>query len=368
MYPAKDARLLDWVLGLGTELSARVDERATMFEARGLAMHADWHVWRLFWLLDLGRYDGDDLRTWQKGLDDDDDDERDVRGDALRAKLFGADHPYSAARLRAEDLKKIGTRDLERFRGQHYRARGATLIVTGGFDVDQMEAEIAELFGAWSGDAAPAQATVPPIEPAKGPSWIGIRDPDYSQPRLTIAFATPSQPGKDRAARMILREMLTDRARVVREGMGASYGVSIEYAGGIGGSLLRLDAALDPVKAGKAMTALLGEIALLRDRSADLAEDFVRARRRALATALADSAGAQDLAGELTAIVHDELPLDFFKKLVAAIAATTLEDVGALAARDLAEDRMVVVLSGRGEVIEAAFAAAGATAEMLDED
>jgi zinc protease len=365
-YPLSQANVLSWVLGLGASMDAEVAERVTTFEVRGLAMHADWHVWRLFWLLDLGHYDGKQLSRLQKGFEDDDD--PDVRGHALRDALFGAAHPYSAPRMTAADLKKIGTGDLGRFRASHYKARGATLIVTGGFDVDAMRAEIIEFFGAWGGEAPPPEVAVPAIMPADGPTWIGVREDTGSQPHLTIAFATTSSPNQDRAARLILIEMVEDRARVVRESLGATYGVSVQYSAGAGGAKLQLDAALDPVKAGKAMRALLDEIATLRDRTGELPEDFVRARRRALADALGDSAGAFDLAAELTAVVHNGLPLDYFAKLAGEIGGTTLDDVAALAARDLAEQRMVVVLSGRGPVIDDAFEAAGITPKMLDGD
>lgn len=367
-YKAKDVYLLEWVLGLGTELDTWVDETTTTFGATGLAQHADWHVWRLFWLLDQGRYDDDDVRKMHERFAAADDDERDIRDEALRERLFGAAHLYSVSRMRSADVRKIGGRDLADFRARRYKARGATLIVTGGFDVDKMRAQIVEFFGAWSDEEPPETGRVPPIEPAVGPSYVGVRDEEVSQPRLTVAFATRSDPEKDRAARLVLTEMLRDRTRILREGMGATYGVSIGYSAAAGGSVLRLDAALDPEKAGKAMKAILAEIETLRDGAADLREDFVRGRRRALAESLADSAGALDLASELAAIVHDGLPLDYFSRLSEAIGATTIEDVAALATRDLSADRMVVVLSGRGAVIDDALAAAGVTAVMLDGD
>jgi zinc protease len=358
---------LEWVFGLGTTMRTAVDETATIFEARGLAMHADWHVWRLFWLLDLGRYDGDELRAIKARLADADDGDRDVRDELLRERLFGSGHPYSRLPMSGADAGKIGGDLLDSFRSTYYRPGGATLIVTGGFDAEAMRAEIEEFFGAMGG-AAPAPPEIPAIAPARGPSWIGVRDPKISQPRLTIAFAAQSDHAKDRAARAVLQKMLEDRARVVREGMGATYGVTVGYPPGSGETVLRLDAALDPDKAGKAMRALLDEIAALRDGAAERVEDFVRARRRAYAEALADGAGALDLAGELTSIVHDRLPLDHASRFAEEVGAMTLEEVAALAARDLADRRMVVVLSGRSAVIGKAFAAAEITAELYDED
>ena len=367
-YPIQQYYTLEWLFGLGTQMATSVDETSTIFEARGLAMHADWHVWRLFWLLDLGHYDGDDLRALRENVGKADDGDRDVRDELLRERLFGSGHPYSRLPMRGADLEKLGGDLLADFRSVYYRPKGATLIVTGGFDAEAMRSEIAEFFGGWGGGSPPAAVEIPAIAPARGPSWIGVRDPEVSQPRLTIAFAAVSDGAKDRAARAVLQKMLEDRARVVREGMGATYGVSVGYPRGAGDTTLRLDGALDPDKAGKAMRALLDEIAAVRDGAGDLVEDFVRARRRAFAEALGDSAGAFDLAGELTAIVHDGLPLDHASRFAEQVGAITLEEVAALAARDLAEPRMVVVLSGRRAVIEKAFADAGIEPELFDED
>ena len=128
---------------VGTQLDNDVDERATTFRARGAAMYGDWHVWRLFWLLDLGHYDGDDLRSLKARLADADDGDRDVRDELLRERLFGSAHPYSRLPMRGADLQKISGDLLADFRNVYYRPNGATLIVAGGFDADAMHAQIA---------------------------------------------------------------------------------------------------------------------------------------------------------------------------------------------------------------------------------
>jgi len=372
LYRREDAELLNWSNRLGTQLDYDVDERATVFSSRGPATFADWHVWRLFWLLDDGVYDSADFDKLHKRVaardrvrDRTDPGER--RATALRQTLFGKAHPYAAPPVDAAALQKIELPQLRAFNRAHYHARGATLIVAGGFDPVAMRAEIEELFGAWSGDAPETAATVPAVRPVHGPNWIGVTDPDAAQVTMTIAFGTTSDPQQRRAARLVLGAMLEDRVRIVREGLAASYSVSVGYASGLGGGVLSVDADVEPDRAGKALKALVDELAAVRGGAGTLAEDFVRARRRAVARVLADSSGASDLAGELEFVAARALPLSFFSDLARDVGRVSLEDIAALAAADLQEDRMVVALSGPRAAVEAAFAAAGVTPRWLDD-
>jgi zinc protease len=103
----------------------------------------------------------------------------------------------------------------------------------------------------------------------------------------------------------------------------------------------------------------------VRDDVTSLREDFVRARRRALARVLADSAGVSDLADELEVLAERDLPLSYFDELVTKVGAATLDEIAGLVAEDLDETRMVVVVSGPEPDVVAAFEAAGIEAEIL---
>ncbi|MCA9678378.1 MAG: insulinase family protein, partial [Myxococcales bacterium] len=229
-YDPSDRRMFAWVLSLGAQESASVTETTTTFRSMGLATFADWHVWRLFWLMGYGEYDRSDLAALRKRLADTRDAELATANRLLLEHLFGADHPYARSRTDLAATRKITVDELQAFRAAHYLPNGATLVVTGKFDLAKMKQEIQELFGGWR-DTAPAAvaAVAPPTLPAHA-AWLGVRnraeDDDAAQAGLTVAFATASRPHEDRAARLILADILQDRARVVREGQGTSYGVS----------------------------------------------------------------------------------------------------------------------------------------------
>lgn len=362
---------LEWAVNVGTLLEHDVDETSTTFSARGLSMFADWHVWRLAWLLKDGVYADEDLARLRRRVAEWDDggageDDGPDASELLRRALFGADHPYAGDAPGADDYARLGRRDLERFRSSYYRARGATLIVTGDFDARVIEGVVRRLFGTWSG-AAPAEApAMPAVTPPRAPRWFGLRDDDRRQVGITIGFTSASHEERDRAARMILAEIVADQVRAVREGLGVSYGVEAGYFTGAGGGALTVSGDVDAAHAGHALRAMLDGIEAARGDAAAIAADFVRARRRVLARVLASSTETGRLASELAFIAEHDLPADYFTRLVDAVATTTVDDVVALAAGDLDATHQVVVLTGPGAAVDAALAEVGAEAEVED--
>jgi zinc protease len=276
--------------------------------------------------------------------------------------LFGATHPYATPPPTGDQWSWLTSNELERYRKAYFVPRGATLIVTGGFDVEAMRKHVRTLFEPWGeGSVVQPPAPVPAAQPATGPSWVGTRDPSRAQVGLMVAFATTSDPNRDQAARLVLGEMVSDRLRIVREGMGASYGVEASYATGSGGGVFYIQSELDPVRATKAATAIMSELEALRTGAGAMAEDFVRARRRVLARALADAAGVIAVADELESSVRRGLPVDYIDQLALAVSRVTPADVATVAAVDLDPRRRVVSVAATPERVEALMTALGAT-------
>ncbi len=360
-----DVFLLEWGFSVGTQLDEEVYETSTVFSARGSSNRADWHVWRLMWLIDQCNYLDDSVEDYRDGLVRASSEEVDPAKALTRQWLFGAGHPYATPPPTGKDWDWLTASELERYRETHYVPRGATLIITGGFELEAMREHVRALFGPWAD--APAEPTVPlPVaRPAAGPSWVATRDPSRTQVGLEVAFATASDPDRDKAARLVLREMVRDRLRIVREGMGASYGVQVAYSMGSGGGAFYVQSDLDPVRAAKAASAIVSELESLRAKAGEQAEEFVRARRRVLATALADAAGVTAVADELEYVVRRGLPVNHIDQLAREISQVSLADVAAVAAADFDPGRRVVSVTAAPERVEALMTALGATAPQL---
>jgi zinc protease len=351
----KDFTIVDWALRLGTQVSYDVDD-ATTFSVRGTSTFADWHVWRLHWLLENGTYDVDDVRRARAAA------ERAARRDtgahwrrAIREALFGAGHPYAR---RLGTPAGLSPRQLEAFRDAHYRANGATLIIVGQFDLAAMTRTVTELFGAWEGDPPPPPTPVPAMRPVAGPTWLAHDDPDASQIRLALTFAARSPREPSRGARAVVAEMVRTRLDEVRTRLGATYGMQVAYQTTEAGDALQMIGQIDAHRAGEVIQLVQRHLEGLRAGDEAFAADFVRARRTALARALADPVISTTVAAELEAAVTKHRAIDAGATLPAAIAATTLGDVRVVLAADLQPARMVGLLGGPRAEVAAAFAAA----------
>ncbi len=365
LYKPGEALLLNWGLSVGTQVDRDVSETSTVFSARGSSSRADWHVWRLLWLIDQCGYESDAVERFRDNLVRASDDDGNPAGALALQLLFGAAHPYAAAPPTGEQWSWLTWRELERYRQAYFVPRGATLIVSGGFEVEAMRQHVRSLFEPWADSATQPLARLPVARPATGPHWLGTRDPSRPQVGLEVAFATASHPDRDKAARLVLREMARDRLRIIREGMGASYGVHVSYAEGSGGGLFSIEGDLEPGRAAKAATAIVSELEALRTGAGAMAEDFVRARRRVLAQALADAAGGLAVADELESGVRRGLPVDHIDQLALAISQVTPADVAAVAAADLDPSRRVVSVTATPERVDALMRVLGATRPTL---
>ncbi len=324
-------------------------------------MFADWHLWRLAWLIDQGVYSGAALASWRRELREADDRASSPSGRAFRQRLFGADHPYAQEPPARAAIAAISAGQLEAWRRRNLGLDGATLIVSGGFDRAAMHAHVVDLFGAIGKHTPPARATLPRPRPAAGPSWIGTREPDEPQVSLYVSFTAASDRDRDNAARRILSEMIDDRLRVVREGMGASYGASSGYAERAAGSSLDVYAALDPARAPKAAAAVLAALTALRADPQAAAADFVRARRRLVSDALASSIDVEAVARRLDWAVRHGGDLGRLTTVASDLATVTLDQVAAVAQADLDPARMVVSVDGQPAAAKTTLDALGAT-------
>ena len=242
-----ERRVLDklaWALGRGTATGYDVASTSTTFRASGMALWADWHLWVLSWWLDQGTFNRSSLHAVHRNaarLAKDESSELDEVTRTLRSRLFGEGHAYAAPPpLVGTAFLRIEAVDLHRWKAERFRARGTTLVVSGNFKAVDMKREIGELFGPWDGGAVAPLPSVEPIRPEPGPHWLAVDEPKALQTRIFVGFATRSDADADEPARDVLAEMISDELRVVREGMGATYALDVEYESGAAGGALMI--------------------------------------------------------------------------------------------------------------------------------
>ncbi len=354
------------ILQMGGRLRRYMDEQTTTFRVTGMSAYAGGLLWWLHWLLESGVYEPKTLarvrqaseRAGARGrADDSGAREHNRRVRTLLTILYGAHHPYARASQVSENVANISEDDLQRFRDRHYRMQGATMIVTGHFDVDVMESEIRRLFSWGKPGAAPPLPKVPPAVARTGAQYLARYVDGGSQAGVLVAFDTPPGFAAHHAARMVLREMVDEKLSALRERLGATYGVSVSQSSRVGPGLLLISASLDNERAGESFAALRAALDELRS-GADRAT-FVRARRRALREILADSLDSESIADELEMIATYKLPDDYYSQLAQRIADLRPADIQRLVARELAPAHQLMLLYGQTAVVDALYQEAG---------
>jgi zinc protease len=247
----------------------------------------------------------------------------------------------------------VSTTELEQFRRSAYRPELATLIVVGKFDTSAMRREIEKLFGGWRGGPK-----VPPLPStpmtARIRSFVAI--PDAKSPTVDLAIGFAAK-GPERMARAVLEAILQDRLRVIREGLGISYGVHAD----VNNDAVLIVGSVEPAFAKDAATALTTELTRIRDGGADLEIDFARARRRVLARALARPIGPGVRANALQRIAIDGRPVSDLDRDLAEIRALDFATFRAIATRVLRVDLMLAAVRGDEARLEPVLRALGAS-------
>jgi len=222
--PDVDARTR--IVWYGEKAIARNDvdvtTRTTHFRAFGFANLADWHLFSIAWHVIAGKYELVPLEPFKR----------------------------------------------------HYAPKGATLIVTGGFEPAKVKPVIERWYGPWKMPSAPPPKAVP--APAKRPL---VFEPGELQ---TVDLELAYGPAKvDEGASMLLASAIQERlARVTRAT--AQIAVQLDPRD----QRLVLTAQIDPADAPETARAIAGELAQVRATSAT-ATEVDRARRRAIAHLLA---------------------------------------------------------------------------------
>ncbi|HTR54445.1 MAG TPA: insulinase family protein [Kofleriaceae bacterium] len=267
------------------------------------------------------------------------------RDDDFYAHIYG-DHPYGTARREDSPSAAPMQSDVETFYRQFLQPDNATLIVTGGFDVDAVEPIVRRIFTPWTGSAQPHSLGKPMRQPGaafainEATPWIALRIGWLAGP-----------PDDDYAARQIIAAMI-DRLMPRVRCAHLAYRVASHY---------EVSGRLDPQNAATDIVHLRDAIAALADGSDASKQLFAVARRE---VAIGESAGATSSAAwatELTLAVAMGHDLAWRQQLAQRAAKVSYDDVKRLIAEELSPSAATWVLSGPGDKVAEIYARLGLT-------
>lgn len=233
-----------WYANAVEHTDVDVTETSTHFRAVGFAALGDWHVFSVAWHVIAGSYELAPLGPFHR----------------------------------------------------HYVAKGATLIVSGGFDIAAIKPIIERWYGAWPPATQPPPAAMAVPRGPKRPITYEPGEIDSVELELAYGAAGHTNGG---AAQLLASAIELRLAQVTRASAQITVGFDPRD------SRLVVVAQIDPHVAAETAHVITSELAQFRATGASGAE-VARARRRAVSQALASEVGVSGRAHELeiAAITH----------------------------------------------------------------
>ncbi len=290
------------------------------------------------------------------------DDPAAVAGRAFVEELFGIDHPYGQPRRgTVESLARLDRDAFVEFHGRVWRPRGATLIVVGDFDPDELRAGAETALGGAMGEGVPTADVAAPERPGSG--TVLVDRPGSAQSVLVCGHVGVPRAHPDYHALETLNHLLggsfTSRLNQnLRERRGWTYGVRSSFSFRRGPGPFQVATQVETAVSPAALAEIRGE--LERAAAGPIGEE-----ERALAVhgltrslPLRFETGGQ-LAGRLREIVIYGLPDDWWTGYAERVEALSVGDLERAAAEHLHPDRLLSVVVGDAATVADGLAEAG---------
>ncbi len=289
-----------------------------------------------------------------------------LRRNRVREAMWGKGHPNAlVSAVTRRELRGVTDRDIRRWHQEHVRADNATLVIAGGFDPSLVRDYVEVYFGdrkfrrpditRWN---RPSEPRVRPEIPDARPGATRVftfEDAKALQLSIEMSFPLGTTEGVDRAALLILAEMLDAQVQSLRRELGVAY----SFGAFVDDSSPRIAIAgqVDGRRAGEATPALLESVETLRGGD-DFDRRFARARRVVLHRAILDRTDASLFSGAVVQALQDGSDIDQVLDRPRQVARATPGQVRDLMRRVLPHRRSVTILSGSQTALDAALGSA----------
>jgi zinc protease len=272
---------------------------------------------------------------------------------ALHKRMYG-EHPYALQTPLAADVSTLDSADLAALHAARLRPDGAVLVIVGDVDPSSTLDLVESVLGSWTGSAPDAQ--LPPI-PGLVPGPILLVDrPGSVQSSVRLALPGVGRTHPDHAAlqlaNFIFGGYFSSRwVENIREDKGYTYSPhsALDHSNAGSSVILAADVATEVTAAALVETWYeLGRLATVRASQ----EELDQVRQYALGSLLLGMSTQAGLAGLASTYAGYGLRLDFLAEHAARLAAVTLDDIAAAAARYLAPAKAITVILGDASIVE----------------
>lgn len=282
--------------------------------------------------------------------------------------LFGQTHPYGQPIDGLErSIDAVTLDDVRAFHRAHYHPAQATLVVTGDFDENTLRERLEATLAGWAPGPAAAPLQLQPW-PAR-PRLIIVDRPAAPQSVVRMVAAGADRFSPDRPGLSMLNAVLggsfTSRLNFnLREKHGFTYGAASSFAFMRHAGSFAARAAVFVDVTAAAVREMLAELAGMRERPITT-EEHAKARATLLMRVAEGLSSAGGMASTFAELGLYGLPLDEPARFVAALEATTADDLRALAARYIDPDAASIVIVGDRAAIEPGLLELGLPAPIM---
>jgi zinc protease len=252
-----------------------------------------------------------------------------VAGKRLWTELY-PDHPYGVMGVDPTTLKSVTYDDAQAFVRAYYRPNNAVAVVVGDVDPQRTKELTEKYLSKWTGSGGGGGGVPAPPPPPAARKVFLVDRPKATQASVRIACRMADSAPELLPIFHLTQSLANQRAWMVREELGASYGVyaNVQLLPG-GATHMMLGGTITTKFVGQSVQRLLAILADLDSNKLD--QRYFLAQRwevaREFSTRFTSGAG---IAGAILNAAEQGWPADVYDRYPERLAAATRQDVRAL--------------------------------------
>ncbi len=352
-------RISDELRGLGADLSVNADDERASVSLSGLSLNLDAAL-ALFADVTLHpAFKPEDLERARRqaiiGVARARQQPNAAGARALRALVFGADHPYG--RLTTESALTAFTRDHAiAYHKRWFTPENATLVVVGDTSLSEIRPKIEKAFAGWQKGGV-RRKPVPDAPAAKAGIYVVDR-PGAQQSIIMAGTSAPRWTAEDQVALGLFNDAFggafTSRLNMnLREDKHWSYGVRSSVGmDGRGPRLFQVGAPVQTDKTAESILELRREFTDLAKARPLTAEEISQVKNDTTLALPGRWESINAVKGTVVDLAYRGLPDDYWSSFASRVQGTTAEDLSRVGARFVRPAEMVWVIVGDAAKIE----------------
>ncbi len=285
-------------------------------------------------------------------------------------QLFGESHPDGWV-LTADDVRKIDRARLEMFWKTYYQPNRAILAVTGDVDVARLRPRIEKAFRPWANPGSHMARAPFLVKPIAATRILLVDRPDLTQATIVLGHTGINHADPRWYAVTLMNYVLggsdfSSRLMTeVRSKRGLTYGIGSSFGASLYTGAFRVSAATKNETVWDALLASVNEIRRMQAEGPTFAE-IDKAKGYFAGSYPFSLQTAAGIAGALVGAEQHDLGIGYVRDLPLRLAAVDEAQAKAAAKDFLHPDTLLVVIVGKGDVIEPQLAKSGIQYERIN--